>query len=399
MIRHSRTRPAFTLVELLVALALGIALLGIAVAVSQSSAFDSYKVVGAGDRVSQWMLIAKNRALRDKAPRGVRFIIDPSTGLCREVAYIEQPEPWLPTVNTTIKSVGGVPPSSDTPRLIVQRIVAQSPPPVPGAVDSTRVFLINVPDPSGAIAVGDTLYLPELGQSYLIAGLSANPVTAGIPNAIVVNPSNPAPLLGSTQWPPPPTTPATANVNWQINSVVELTLIGSNTLGANFGAGFAKTDPAQSPSTTIAPTYHTTNFAVYRQPRPLMGLPTEQLPSGMVVDFSATPAAHPVVRAAPVLPATVGLFPVQFDVLFAPSGEVIGSTSSLLAFVLRDANLPNVPAPLSLTTQANLDVAGQMILVCLYAKTGAISTQPVSPPNPPPADPYRFAKDGLNTGL
>lgn len=41
--------------------------------------------------------------------------------------------------------------------------------------------------------------------------------------------------------------------------------------------------------------------------------------------------------------------------------------------------------------------SGQMILICLYNKTGAIATQPVNPP--PNPDPYRFAKDGINTGL
>ena len=93
--RNVAARPAFTIIELLVAMALAITLLGLAVAVSQSSAFDSYKTVGAADRVSQWMLVAKNRALRDRAPRGVRLIMDSTGSTCREIAYIEMPEAYV----------------------------------------------------------------------------------------------------------------------------------------------------------------------------------------------------------------------------------------------------------------------------------------------------------------
>lgn len=132
-------------------------------------------------------------------------------------------------------------------------------------------------------------------------------------------------------------------------------------------------------------TLSVTNFSIIRAARPILGEPTQQLPSGMAVDVRAAQTTSLNPPAADVNG--------NRDILFAPTGEVIGATEALTVLLVRDANLPNVVAPLG----ANYDQAGQMILICLYNKTGAIATQPVNPP--PSPDPYRFARDGINTGL
>src|SRR3982750_3750003 len=93
MTRAAARRRGFTLVELLVAIALAIVILGLTIYIVNTATFDSYKVVGSGDRLSQWLIQAKNRALRDKAPRGLRLIIN--NGLVTECAFIEQSEPWV----------------------------------------------------------------------------------------------------------------------------------------------------------------------------------------------------------------------------------------------------------------------------------------------------------------
>ncbi|QEL15440.1 pilus assembly FimT family protein [Limnoglobus roseus] len=401
MMLHSQARRGFTLVELLVAIALGIVLLSLAIAVSQSSAFESYKIVGSADRLSQWMLSAKNRALRDKAPRGIRLLTDPANpNLVKEIAYIEQPDPWIPTPNVTI--------TASSARLIIQRIVTQSPPPA-GAVNpsttnpgiETRVFLINIPDPTGNIQAGDTLYLPEVGQAYTIAkiwvGGNSNSSANPDPSFRLGNTDNPAPQNSSTVMWPNATTPT---VTWSINTVVELELGApaplpsppspiSTELGSRFGAGFSQTQAG--PPAVIAPAYQTTKFAVFRRPRPLLGEPTQLLPNGMAVDLSAS-------LNAPVADANGNR-----DILFAPSGEMVGIADGVMALLMRDSNLPNVP-PSGINPRVASDVAaaGQIILVCAYPKTGAISTQPINPPPPalpPNFDPFQFAKDGLNTGL
>jgi len=86
---------------------------------------------------------------------------------------------------------------------------------------------------------------------------------------------------------------------------------------------------------------------------------------------------------------------VPFDILFSPSGELIGVNGGIVALTLRDTTRAASVSPL--TNQTKYDLAGQMILICIYAKTGAIATQTVAPPSV--NDPFKFAKDGINTGL
>jgi type II secretory pathway pseudopilin PulG len=91
-----------TLVELLVVISIVSVLLAL-VAIYVVPAFsDNKNVIRGVDRVTTALLIAKQRALRDQAPRGVRFIVDPS-GFCRQLQYIEQPDHFrVGTISTTI---------------------------------------------------------------------------------------------------------------------------------------------------------------------------------------------------------------------------------------------------------------------------------------------------------
>ncbi|MGL6095447.1 MAG: prepilin-type N-terminal cleavage/methylation domain-containing protein, partial [Fimbriiglobus sp.] len=71
-------RPGFTLVELLVAISIAILLAALAAGLINSGAFGSQRVISSADRVSGWLLIAKQRAQRDGQPRGVRFFVSTS---------------------------------------------------------------------------------------------------------------------------------------------------------------------------------------------------------------------------------------------------------------------------------------------------------------------------------
>src|SRR6476619_4709092 len=109
-----RGRPGFTLVELLVVVALIIVIAALTVAVLNSGFLSSQKVVGGADRVSGWLLISKQRAKRDGAPRGVRLFLTPTGGAApvpnsyevREAQYIEAPEPWAPNPDTELNPNG-----------------------------------------------------------------------------------------------------------------------------------------------------------------------------------------------------------------------------------------------------------------------------------------------------
>src|SRR5438045_711090 len=94
-------RAGFTLVEMLVVLGLILVLTGLVLMVNLRTA-DQSKVRRAADRLQGWLLIAKQRAIHDKAPRGVQITLDPITNTFSNLVYVEQPEPWTPAVMNAI---------------------------------------------------------------------------------------------------------------------------------------------------------------------------------------------------------------------------------------------------------------------------------------------------------
>lgn len=82
-------RFAFTLIELMVVMAIMMALGAIGLRVSYKT---GDKPRDGADRVQGWLLMAKQWALRDQAPRGIR--LSGSGGLVTRLTYIEQPEDW-----------------------------------------------------------------------------------------------------------------------------------------------------------------------------------------------------------------------------------------------------------------------------------------------------------------
>src|SRR5438552_11730667 len=96
--RNHKHRSAFTLVELLVVITLIMILAGLAAAFLPTIG-DSARQAQAASMLQQWILTAKQKALRDQVPCGLRLIpyTDPTTGVTnlnqvRECKYIEQPD-------------------------------------------------------------------------------------------------------------------------------------------------------------------------------------------------------------------------------------------------------------------------------------------------------------------
>jgi prepilin-type N-terminal cleavage/methylation domain-containing protein len=89
-------RRGFTLIEMLVVLGILLVLATLSVAVIPKVQ-ERTKALRGADQMQGWLLIAKQRALRDRAPRGVRLFLDkdPATGvvIVNRLQYIEQPDP------------------------------------------------------------------------------------------------------------------------------------------------------------------------------------------------------------------------------------------------------------------------------------------------------------------
>jgi prepilin-type N-terminal cleavage/methylation domain-containing protein len=86
-------RSGMTLIELLVVMGIIVVLASLAVLVTPGLS-SRHVAAQAASNVSGWMLIAKQRALRDLAPRGIRLINN--NGVCTQLEYIEQPEAFRP---------------------------------------------------------------------------------------------------------------------------------------------------------------------------------------------------------------------------------------------------------------------------------------------------------------
>src|SRR5262245_52821403 len=85
-------RAGFTLTELLVVIGLILVLASLLLMVNFKTV-DQRRVLRAADQLQGWLLIAKQRAIRDRAPRGIQISASGT-----ELTYMEQPEPWTPTL-------------------------------------------------------------------------------------------------------------------------------------------------------------------------------------------------------------------------------------------------------------------------------------------------------------
>jgi prepilin-type N-terminal cleavage/methylation domain-containing protein len=182
-------RAAFTLVEMLIALAILLVLSTLLIGFG-SRMMESRRSNSGADLLQKWLLIAKQRALRDQTPTGIRLVGDTAAGtLVTQLMYVQQP-PDLHLGN---------------PISILNSLGTTSPPPPP----FDHVHLIGASGgndfigPFGAglfqnVMPGDFLQQPA-GAGQLHAVLA--PVK---PTAITIlglgAPSNPIPLPGTTDY-------------------------------------------------------------------------------------------------------------------------------------------------------------------------------------------------------
>ena len=426
MIRSTKSGPraGYTLVELLVVMSLIILLAALALGISQTGMFGSQKVISASDRASGWLLISKQRALRDGAPRGVRFFSTPGNpNTFTEAQYIESPEVWVP--NPAQEGNAGQGGTAGGARIVF--VYEWTPSPMTGAfasyVQPPDVYFVgpvaDIAEYDQRVSAGDSLVRPEFQKSVRITNFNVSPVAA-------------YPYLGPTFTTPPG--PAAAPINVQLSATNSRKLLLSSM--PDLSAAGTSVPTGTNPHMTTMVTY---KFGFQGQPRPLLGEPTLQMPAGTAIDYrygttqallgapvdaqgyrtwGDLPLASP--NGPPFNPPTtigvsVAADPVAaggftFDILFAPSGQVYGNTSGLICLWVRQVGGQFPLHPRQTDPVARLDCdplaaynsAAQQSLIVVYTKNGLIATQGINPPPAAPTvgyDPYQFAKDGINTGL
>jgi prepilin-type N-terminal cleavage/methylation domain-containing protein len=273
---NRRRRRALTLVELLVVIALITVVATLGYFALGSFAGPS-NVANGVDRLSGWLLIAKQRAKRDGVPTGIRISTDPSGQIYSVVQYIQQPDAFASGRCTAVNT-------------------------------SLATFTYNfgstgLPD----VLPGDYLELNggPLHQIATVSGTQLTVATATLPaNQTYMN------LKGSLP-----------------------------------------------------------NYRIIRQPRLIDGEEPMNLPGTVGVDPTKS------------TPPSSTISPGSYDILFAPSGAVIGqgTPSGQIYLWVRD-----------MTANTATDIkAGYGTIIAIQVRSGTISSQPVGPAS----DPYQFTRD------
>jgi prepilin-type N-terminal cleavage/methylation domain-containing protein len=326
------SRPAFTLIEMVVVIGIILVLMVIGAAFLPGIQ-GNQKVQTGVDRLSQWLLIAKQRAKHDGLPTGLRFILTnnptadppPPNGnqylTVNQFFYVQQPDYMFGD------------PSAPAPITCFTQSVPSSPPGGPPTFPAQfQVLFNNNPDFTGGdasnplVQAGDYLELFGGGAPYQITGTTIVPFGTPPQNFAALNLSNQFPGV----------------------SIPNLTA----------------------------------NWRIIRQPRRVAGEDVLTLPQDVVVDLSVMPIPQ---SPAPVpnptaswaqpwsqnVPARAG----SFEILFSPSGAVIGQTASSGKVLLwvRDATVPS-PSQADAPT-----IQGNPSLVSIQVRTGFIGSYPVVP--------------------
>jgi prepilin-type N-terminal cleavage/methylation domain-containing protein len=371
MHRLRGTRRGITLVELLVVITIVAALFALVAAVAPRMGERQRASRGAG-MVQSWLNLAKQRALRDQRPRGIRL-------------------PWVPANN--------------------------------GIAYVTELQFIELPE----VFTGGHLWMPYDNSPGLLSNRYLNVRIAGVEIPLYrSNPPNPqdefsdfnavkpGDLLDAYGTPPEQQVRRILHIQKDPDGSFPEQPSYKVTLDQEIGGYRA---PYPNP-----PPLPTTLYRIFRQARPMPGEPTLQLPKDIGIDISrdVTNTQPNWYRLYPPTANSGGASP--FDILFSPSGRVIGFESTLgsrICLWVRDVSI-NDPQPMFPTGSNATDPTklppGDNTLITIYTRSGQIAAHPVDDtkdpttgkyirllPNVPPSqmsnwNPFFFTQDGQSSG-
>jgi prepilin-type N-terminal cleavage/methylation domain-containing protein len=262
-IKIGNRRDAFTLVEMLVVIAIIITLAALAAAFAPRID-DNQKLTRAVDNLEQWLLTAKMRAKRDGLATGLRFVSAPgdAPGTYSQFQYIQQPEPLA----------GGYCAGGAT----------------------------------AALPLPYYQYPPGTGN-YYFGGLLTS-ATAGTVTFQGVDFSLGGAVLAQGLVQPGDYLEINGGGVFLINRVTPTTLTLNTT------SGYASSLNITTP---------TTNFRILRQPRILIGEEPLTLPNNYAANFAPIPGSGSTLPGTNVALGP-SLYP---EILFSPTGAVIGTNA------------------------------------------------------------------------
>lgn len=332
--RRLSRRPAFTLVELIVVIGiiLVIAALGAAFIPSLSR---SQRVATGANSIQGWLLGAKMRAKRDGLPTGLRFLYDPQNPTTvREMQLVQMPGPMTGGAAVFLSAA--------------QLAAGKTPPPgyLPTQQTAAGATFMNGPQ---AVSYNSQTCVVTFGPANLQSGAPMVDFSDGKipPDQWLVQPGDSISFFDGGVYriagvvpPAGPGQPA-FQLQLQVDAYSQHLGVDTNGNPTGLGAGIP-----------------TSSYAIYRQPRMLIGEPPMNLPDGILIDLAQMQS----LGINFLMPGAPG-----YDLVFLPSGAVKTGLVGRIPIWVRQEDTPPSPT----------DNDGQ-VLVMINIPTGAIGVYDVA---------------------
>jgi prepilin-type N-terminal cleavage/methylation domain-containing protein len=411
---RGRGRGGFTLIELLVVIGLILVLMSMGMFLVPSINSEQ-QATQAGTQLQQWLEIAKQRAGRDRAQRGVRLLLNGTNALqVTQLEYIEQPPDFFfgtdtsgagfaPNINTS-----GVNNNPTTPGIVSRaRCVADptttafgpntyfirfemfdssTPPPnnvtpmqpTPAPKSLTLPRNLNAKGAIAPVQPGD--HLEFGGQIYLIVG----PVPTPNPPNASPSPSDTLIVMSELNT---SVGLKTGFASTQYRIIRQPRPIGDDPLQmpANIiidlmprGLGYDLVPPTTAVKSQILAGLQTITplsmQGITTGTRLLIGAGLASGPDAETVTVQSVTATGFVAQFANAHPppSSVIIVPAYLDILFSPDGRVLGPMAAYDKIILwvRDVTVQGAPGD---PPPCQKDPA----LVCIYPRTGLVAAYPV----------------------
>lgn len=354
---RTKSRPGFTLVEMLVGLSI-IAFLAGFVLIAYPGARDQDRVRNTVGDVTSALKMAQGMAARDRAPRGVRFLVDPDTTKpatdrmrVTELQYIELPPPIVFSLKPLTVSAANPtanPALEPRVRFAYKIAPATSTNPLPGTITDRQCFVDNISNAQAdQIKAGMQIVLPGTGASCRISSPGArSSVGPGLFNQEVILEGYPDTTLGG----------GTSAVFYYFALYPG---VGSGSTGGGAGGGAI-------------------SGAV-----PLIGEPTMLLPQNICVDLNPYDPTNGFQVGSLGPPRGIAS---DFDVVFGPDGKLMNGQGGLFLLVRAYNKVPTMQLPVGAQLGNAFLRSGEQFFVSVRA-SGTIGRAEVAFPDMNTASP------------